>query len=480
MDLELQRSFHLSGGSGMGAGFDAYLWVILGIMIAAGLLGGIANYFLVTYRGRGEAERERGAAPSRLRYPVLGIVVALTAPLFLRMLSSDLVDAARVRATDFFVFAGFCICYVVATRGIVDAIAARVMEQWKLLRRDIDDFEKMSHSSRESAGMAENKAEEVMMPARNVKAGKAGKTAAASRNTETRAVEADVSEVKKPAGAAREEPQPVYSAAHDPVAMGRNGAPVESKWDGMPRIETAISTAGTAGVADERQDIRQDVRQDGPRTEHVRTDPDISNVPNTAGTRSFSVVETRIEPSLETSAPSLYSVPPAVIPPAISPSTPAIPSDTAAVPEAHSVPPSAASEVSDEMAPPPDFAALSSVPESSFPESPPVSVEESPPEKRLSPQAQSAIELLSYNDVEIMYVIAAEAAVYGNLSALTEKTGLNRDLLSTRLTMLKNLGLIETRIDEENILHWFVTDKGKEILNELFAGQRRSKGRMHA
>jgi len=173
----------------------------------------------------------------------------------------------------------------------------------------------------------------------------------------------------------------------------------------------------------------------------VQTTPELPDVANTIELCSLSVVETRIEPSLKLPEAPLESAP-FDAPPPVSPEMP--------FPEAD-----------------PDL-----------PE--PSCAEEEGPEKRLSLQAQAAIELLSYNDVEIMYVIAAETAVYGNLSALTEKTGLNRDLLSTRLTMLKNLGLIETRIDAENILHWFVTDRGREILNELFAGQSRSQGRLRA
>ena len=64
-----------------------------------------------------------------------------------------------------------------------------------------------------------------------------------------------------------------------------------------------------------------------------------------------------------------------------------------------------------------------------------------------------------YNDVEILRAIAEENYVYGNLVGLTDKTGLGRDLVSNRLTVLKNLGIIETRISDKNVLHWYVSPR---------------------
>jgi hypothetical protein len=48
---------------------------------------------------------------------------------------------------------------------------------------------------------------------------------------------------------------------------------------------------------------------------------------------------------------------------------------------------------------------------------------------------------------------------------------LARDLVSARLTVLKNLGLIETRINDKNVLHWYVSPKGRQMLGEILAGR---------
>ena len=62
-----------------------------------------------------------------------------------------------------------------------------------------------------------------------------------------------------------------------------------------------------------------------------------------------------------------------------------------------------------------------------------------------------------------------------NLAGLAEKTGLGRELISQRLTVLKNLGIIETRINEKNVLHWFVSNKGKQLLGDILSGQEEKK-----
>jgi ABC-type histidine transport system ATPase subunit len=80
-------------------------------------------------------------------------------------------------------------------------------------------------------------------------------------------------------------------------------------------------------------------------------------------------------------------------------------------------------------------------------------------------------ESLSYNDIEILRALAEENFVYGNLVGLTDKTGLARELVSARLTVLKNLGIIETRINEKNVLHWFVSSRGRQMLGDILTGQ---------
>jgi len=245
MNTELQRSLQVTG---MVGSLDGYMLMVLSIMILAGILGGIANYFL--------SDRQGELSPrDGFKYAILGIIAALTVPLFLNMISSNLLEAARTRPVDFFVFAGFCLIYVVASRRLFENAANRLLAQLDQVKRDVSQLKQK-----------------------------------------------------------RELPPP--AVREETVAVS---APAEA------------------------------------------------------------------------------------------------------------------------------------------------------------PKAEAAKEALSYNDIEILRAIAEENYVYGNLAGVTEKTGLGRDLVSNRLTVLKNMGIIETRINERNVLHWYVSPRGKQMLGEILAqGERKS------
>lgn len=84
-------------------------------------------------------------------------------------------------------------------------------------------------------------------------------------------------------------------------------------------------------------------------------------------------------------------------------------------------------------------------------------------------------EVLSYNDIEILRALAAESCVYGNLAVICDRTGLTRDFVSQRITVMKSLGVIETRINDKNVLHWGVSVRGKAVLGEILSAQEDKK-----
>ncbi|OQA33774.1 MAG: hypothetical protein BWY57_00962 [Betaproteobacteria bacterium ADurb.Bin341] len=239
MATELQSALMVTAPSGA---LDSHMLVIFSIMFLAGILGGIANFFL--------AERSSDSASRDwMRYPVLGVVAALTVPLFLNMISSTLLEGARTKPTDFYVFAGFCLMYVVASRRLFENVAIKLLAQIDQVKRDMQHL----------------KQRREMLPQ----------------------------------------------------------APKEEKTEATP---------------------------------------------------------------------------------------------------------------------------------------------ESKPEPR---------ESLSYSDIEILRALSEESYVYGNLASLCEKTRLGRELVNQRLMVMKSMGVIETRINEKNVLHWFVSPRGKQVLGEIMAAEEK-------
>jgi hypothetical protein len=241
MSADLQPALQVTTPSGA---LDGHMLLILAIMVVAGILGGIANYFLA----------DRSGDPARrdwVKYPVFGVVAALTVPLFLNMIASTLLEGARTKPVDFYVFAGFCLIYVVASRRLFENMVQRLMGQIDQVRREVGHLKQQKRD--------------------------------------------------EPIVAAKSEAEPVKLAESDPK------------------------------------------------------------------------------------------------------------------------------------------------------------------------------EVLSYNDVEILRALAEESFVYGNLVAICESTGLARDFVSQRLTVMKAMGVIETRINDKNVLHWFVSARGKAVLNDILGGQEQKK-----
>jgi hypothetical protein len=99
---------------------DSYMLTVFGIMLAAGVLAGLANFFLSDSEGTASARE-------LLKYLILGVVAALTVPLFLNMTSSNLLEFGRTRPNALFVFGGFCLIYVLLSRRIFESIVHKLM-----------------------------------------------------------------------------------------------------------------------------------------------------------------------------------------------------------------------------------------------------------------------------------------------------------------------------------------------------------------
>lgn len=136
---------------------DNYMLLILGIMIITGVLGGVANYFM-------SDRRSEPAKGDVYKYTILGIVAALTVPLFLNMISSNMLEVARSRSIDLFVFAGFCLMFVVFSRRFFENIANRVLQQVEQVRREVNQIKDAAAAAAEPVMLEPKTAEQQLSP----------------------------------------------------------------------------------------------------------------------------------------------------------------------------------------------------------------------------------------------------------------------------------------------------------------------------
>ena len=81
-----------------------FMFLILGIMIISGILGGLVIFFLSEYHKPSVCKAVIGDC-------LLGIVSALTVPLFLNMVSSNLLTVAHKKPLNLFIFNGLCLLF---------------------------------------------------------------------------------------------------------------------------------------------------------------------------------------------------------------------------------------------------------------------------------------------------------------------------------------------------------------------------------
>lgn len=106
-------------------------------MFASGMLGGLVNSFL------SDPSEEKPLHWSK--HMVVGVAASFMVPLFLNMISGDLIDKIRGPSTGqpdyskLFVLAGFCLVAAVSSRAFIRTISDKVLQQVKEANRKAEE-----------------------------------------------------------------------------------------------------------------------------------------------------------------------------------------------------------------------------------------------------------------------------------------------------------------------------------------------------
>jgi|SRR2546423_653100 len=123
---------------------DIHIVCLLLIMLIAGAFGGAINHFQ-TQDGTASGSADKISIKSRgnfFRCFTVGIAAAFMVPLFLNMISSDLLTACRENPTKLLVFAGFCLVASVSSKAFIGTISNRVFD----LAKEADEKAERAHS----------------------------------------------------------------------------------------------------------------------------------------------------------------------------------------------------------------------------------------------------------------------------------------------------------------------------------------------
>ncbi len=111
------------------------MYILILIMVSSGFIGGIVNYYLSDEK-------------MFWKSIIMGIVASFLVPLFLNMISSDLVETILKQTHDatyiskIFIFTGFCLIASIFSRTFMQNISNKLLQQLKeeqsKLREDIE------------------------------------------------------------------------------------------------------------------------------------------------------------------------------------------------------------------------------------------------------------------------------------------------------------------------------------------------------
>jgi hypothetical protein len=111
---------------------DGHFWLVVAVIILFGGLGGIVDYCL-----RGDANRRVGDKSDSgvrrqvsrfLKSLVVGVAGAVIVPLFLNMISSDLIAGSKTDWIKLLVLAGFCVVGGVYGQRFIASVSDRVLQ----------------------------------------------------------------------------------------------------------------------------------------------------------------------------------------------------------------------------------------------------------------------------------------------------------------------------------------------------------------
>ncbi|MFC3852859.1 YEATS-associated helix-containing protein [Salinispirillum marinum] len=115
-----------------------HVFVLIAVMLMAGLFGGLVNYYL-----HGQHDPDVVSLPRSL---VVGGAASFMVPVVLSLLGSDLISASEGDPGQFVLFAGFCLIAALASRVFIISTTDRIMETARSARERSEALEHQMHA----------------------------------------------------------------------------------------------------------------------------------------------------------------------------------------------------------------------------------------------------------------------------------------------------------------------------------------------
>lgn len=107
------------------------------IIFVAGLFGGVVNYYR-SYTINSGSHREC------MTCILIGVGASCLVPLFLSMISSNLIENSRSDDKYFFTFGGLCIIAAIFSNKFINSIGEKVLKEVQQTKEDVSDIQKQN------------------------------------------------------------------------------------------------------------------------------------------------------------------------------------------------------------------------------------------------------------------------------------------------------------------------------------------------
>lgn len=127
---------------------------LLVVIISSGVFGGIVN-FCQLY------SKEYKGWPNFWKCVVVGLGASFLVPLFLQMISSDLINKAKTNDQETLVFIGFCLVASIFSKRFIETIGEKILRQVEHAKVVAEEAKEIAETNREEVDLLASKATEV-------------------------------------------------------------------------------------------------------------------------------------------------------------------------------------------------------------------------------------------------------------------------------------------------------------------------------
>ena len=136
---------------------DTHIVILMIIMLISGAFGGFLNYL----HNFDTTEKEKPESVVRNKYILLGIAAAFVIPVFLKMISSNLISSSD--NNDYLVFAGFCLIAAIFSRRFITTIGDKILEAAKKAEKVALESNQKSDSTQLELSSTKQRIEDVKL-----------------------------------------------------------------------------------------------------------------------------------------------------------------------------------------------------------------------------------------------------------------------------------------------------------------------------